>query len=45
MFIKKAASPQEALDEALAEAKAKGNPCPKILVLPDGCVTVPDPGE
>ncbi|MDR2143197.1 MAG: nickel-dependent lactate racemase [Treponema sp.] len=44
MFIKKAASPQQALDEALAEAKSKGNPCPKILVLPDGCVTVPDPG-
>jgi nickel-dependent lactate racemase len=45
MFIKKAAVPQQALDEALAEAKAKGTPCPKILVLPDGCVTVPDPGE
>jgi nickel-dependent lactate racemase len=45
MFIKKAAVPQQALDEALAEAKVKGNPCPKILVLPDGCVTVPDPGE
>jgi nickel-dependent lactate racemase len=45
MFIKKAAAPQQALDEALAEAKAKGTPCPKILVLPDGCVTVPDPGE
>jgi nickel-dependent lactate racemase len=43
LFIKKAASPQEALDKALAEANAKGNPCPKILVLPDGCVTVPDP--
>jgi nickel-dependent lactate racemase len=45
LFIKKAASPQQALDEALSEAKAKGNPCPKILVLPDGCVTVPDPGN
>ncbi|MDR0586021.1 MAG: nickel-dependent lactate racemase [Treponema sp.] len=44
MFIKKAATPQQALDEALAEAKSNGNPCPKILVLPDGCVTVPDPG-
>jgi nickel-dependent lactate racemase len=43
MFIEKAASPQEALDKALAAAKAKGNPCPKILVLPDGCVTVPEP--
>jgi hypothetical protein len=44
MFIKKAQSPQQALDEALAAAKSKGNPRPKILVLPDGCVTVPDPG-
>ncbi|MDR2049377.1 MAG: nickel-dependent lactate racemase [Treponema sp.] len=44
MFIKKAQSPQQALDEALASAKSKGNPRPKILVLPDGCVTVPDPG-
>jgi nickel-dependent lactate racemase len=45
MFIHKAESPQQALDKALAEAKAKGTPCPKILVLPDGCVTVPDPGR
>jgi uroporphyrinogen-III synthase len=41
MFIEKAASPQEALDKALAALKSAGNPCPKILVLPDGCVTVP----
>jgi nickel-dependent lactate racemase len=42
MFIEKAPSPQAALDKALAAAQAKGNPCPKILILPDGCVTVPD---
>ncbi|GHV96408.1 transcriptional regulator [Spirochaetia bacterium] len=43
MFIEKAASPQEALDTALAAARAKGIARPKILILPDGCVTVPDP--
>jgi nickel-dependent lactate racemase len=43
MFIEKAASLQEALDEALAAARAKGAAAPKILILPDGCVTVPDP--
>jgi hypothetical protein len=42
MFIQKAASPQEALDKALSAAKAKGIDTPKILILPDGCVTVPD---
>jgi nickel-dependent lactate racemase len=43
MFMESAPSPQAALDSALAAARAGGNPCPKILVLPDGCVTVPDP--
>jgi nickel-dependent lactate racemase len=41
MFIESAPSPQAALDEALAKAKARGIQSPKILVLPDGCVTVP----
>lgn len=41
MFIGSAPSPQAALDEALKEAKARGIGTPKILVLPDGCVTVP----
>ncbi|MDR1505688.1 MAG: nickel-dependent lactate racemase [Treponema sp.] len=45
MFIEKSASPQDALDKALATAKANGNPHAKILVLPDGCVTVPDAGN
>jgi nickel-dependent lactate racemase len=44
MFIEKAASPQEALDRALAALKERGVSTPKILVLPDGCVTVPDAG-
>jgi nickel-dependent lactate racemase len=43
LFIQSAASPQEALDEALRQARARGIPLPKILILPDGCVTVPDP--
>ena len=42
MFIRKAPSPQEALDRAMSEAQAKGIDKPKILILPDGCVTVPD---
>lgn len=42
MFIKSASSPQAALDEALARAKKNGVAVPKVLVLPDGCVTVPD---
>ncbi|MDR2159065.1 MAG: nickel-dependent lactate racemase [Treponema sp.] len=45
MFIESVPSPQAALDGALAAARAGGNPCPKILVLPDGCVTVPDPAD
>jgi len=31
------------LDAALARAKAAGVARPTVLVLPDGCVTVPDP--
>jgi nickel-dependent lactate racemase len=42
MFIESAASPQEALDRALSDAKARGVPVPRVLVLPDGCVTVPE---
>jgi nickel-dependent lactate racemase len=43
LFIEKAASPQEALDEALERARKGGTAVPKVLILPDGCVTVPDP--
>jgi nickel-dependent lactate racemase len=42
MFIESAASPQAALDRALDKAKAGGIAKPSILILPDGCVTVPD---
>ncbi|MHC6202661.1 nickel-dependent lactate racemase family protein [Breznakiellaceae bacterium SP9] len=42
LFIESAPSPQAALDEALQRAKAQGVKTPKILILPDGCVTVPD---
>jgi hypothetical protein len=45
MFIEAAPSPQAALDEALARARQRGVAVPTILVLPDGCVTVPDPQE
>ncbi|MDR0758974.1 MAG: nickel-dependent lactate racemase [Treponema sp.] len=41
MFIESAASPQEALDKAIAKAKNQGISKPGILILPDGCVTVP----
>ncbi|MDR1307961.1 MAG: nickel-dependent lactate racemase [Treponema sp.] len=41
MFIEKAESPQAALDRAMAALIARGVAVPKILVLPDGCVTVP----
>lgn len=43
MFIESAPSPQAALDEALEKARSQGIPLPTILILPDGCVTVPDP--
>jgi nickel-dependent lactate racemase len=45
IFIKSALSPQAALDEALEGAKARGIASPKVLVLPDGCVTVPVPED
>jgi nickel-dependent lactate racemase len=41
LFIQSAPSPQEALDEALERLRVRGNVLPKILILPDGCVTVP----
>ncbi|MDR1107490.1 MAG: nickel-dependent lactate racemase [Spirochaetaceae bacterium] len=43
LFIEKAPSPQEALDRALETAAGRGVRTPKILILPDGCVTVPEP--
>jgi nickel-dependent lactate racemase len=43
MFIEAAPSPQTALDKALEKARSQGVAVPKILILPDGCVTVPDP--
>ncbi|GMO15657.1 MAG: nickel-dependent lactate racemase [Termitinemataceae bacterium] len=42
MFIESAASVQEAFDAAMLRAGNNGVLSPKILVLPDGCVTVPD---
>jgi nickel-dependent lactate racemase len=42
LFIESAKTPQEALNAALARSKAKGIATPKILILPDGCVTVPE---
>jgi nickel-dependent lactate racemase len=45
MFIESAASPQYALDKALERAKARGTAKPAVLILPDGCVTVPAVGS
>jgi nickel-dependent lactate racemase len=42
LFITAAASPQEALDEAMEKSRKNGIPTPKILVLPDGCLTIPE---
>jgi nickel-dependent lactate racemase len=42
MFIASAPSPQAALDEALEKARGQGVKIPKILILPDACVTVPE---
>jgi nickel-dependent lactate racemase len=42
MFIESAPSPQAALDNARARLRERGIANPKILILPDGCVTVPD---
>jgi nickel-dependent lactate racemase len=44
LFIKAASSPQEALDDAMRKAREGGIPTPKILILPDGCVTIPETG-
>jgi nickel-dependent lactate racemase len=44
MFIESAAFPQKALDKALKRAQARGVTKPAILILPDGCVTVPSVG-
>jgi nickel-dependent lactate racemase len=35
---------QQALDDALQHAKDQGVANPTVLVLPDGCVTVPSVG-
>ena len=43
LFIEKAPSPQAALEGAFKTAWDRGVPCPKVLILPDGCVTVPEP--
>jgi nickel-dependent lactate racemase len=43
MFIEKAASPAAALEKALEQTRERGVSCPRVLVLPDGCVTVPNP--
>jgi nickel-dependent lactate racemase len=45
MFIESVPSPQEALDQAMEALRKKGVAEPKILILPDGCVTIPDPGS
>ena len=42
MFIKSAASVQTAMDEAISSLAARGIDKPKIVFLPDGCVTVPE---
>lgn len=42
MFIEPAGSLQEAVDAALARARSRGVKEPKVLVLTDGCVTVPE---
>jgi nickel-dependent lactate racemase len=43
LFIEKASSLQDALEGALKEIVVRNNGRPRILILPDGCVTVPDP--
>ena len=42
MFIQPAGSVQEAVDAGLARARDRGVKEPKVLVLADGCVTVPN---
>jgi nickel-dependent lactate racemase len=41
LFLEPVSDLQAALDGAIAEAKAKGIEKPSIILLPDGCVTVP----
>jgi nickel-dependent lactate racemase len=41
VFIESAPSPQAALDEAVERARNRGIETPKVLVLSDGCVSVP----
>jgi len=45
MFIQKASSLQGAFDEALNRARASGVARPRVLVLSDGCVTVPETAQ
>jgi nickel-dependent lactate racemase len=42
MFIEKAVSLQEAMDNALSALRARGIAKPGIIIVPDGCVTVPE---
>ncbi|WP_320130651.1 nickel-dependent lactate racemase [uncultured Sphaerochaeta sp.] len=42
LFITPVHDLQKAIDQALDEAKKRGISEPKVLVLPDGCVTVPE---
>jgi nickel-dependent lactate racemase len=41
LFISGCASVQEAVDEAIRKARGQGVQTPKILILPDGCITIP----
>jgi len=41
MFLEKAASLQEAMDNAILSLRDAGIKKPGIIILPDGCVTVP----
>jgi nickel-dependent lactate racemase len=42
LFIEPAPTPQVALDEALKKAQSQGIAVPKVIILPDGGVTVPE---
>jgi len=42
MFIEPVHSLQNAFDKALYQAKIQGVQDPKVIILPDGCVTVPE---
>jgi lactate racemase len=42
MFIEPATGLQEALDEAISSFESRSNRKARVLVLPDGCVTVPE---